>query len=169
MGPPSYYHLRLGTNAYSKDVYSTDGTHLQHHVRCVFETILLTMGCSQRSISPTLPRHIARKLQTYTAEDAVRSSVYMTFIARPLTPVYFTGNVQIDDPGLAYFCDVNMVKGMKDQGLDPDYLLNLYIQAYKDCLSEKPAGMNIGLHLCRGNYTVSLILVLFKLLGANKC
>lgn len=98
-------------------------------------------------------------------------SPYTALIA--LISVYFTlGNVQIDDPGLAYFCDVNMVKGMKDQGLEPDYLLNLYIQAYKDCLSEKPAGMNIGLHLCRGNYTVShatLKLRLFELLGANTC
>lgn len=96
-------------------------------------------------------------------------SSYMALVAlMALTSVYLLlGNVQIDDPGLAYFCDVNMVKGMKDQGLDPDYLLNLYIQAYKDCLSEKPAGMNIGLHLCRGNYTVSLTFVLF--LSANKC
>lgn len=80
-----------------------------------------------------------------------------TCVLTSIGPLTFVdlGNVQIDDPGLAYFCDVNMVKGMRDQGLDPDYLLNLYIQAYKDCLSEKPLGMNIGLHLCRGNYTVS--------------
>ncbi|EIM91548.1 UROD/MetE-like protein [Stereum hirsutum FP-91666 SS1] len=110
MGPPSYYHLRLGTNAYSKDVYSTDEEYFADLTKAYREEIadLYSRGCR---------------------------------------------NVQIDDPGLAYFCDVNMVKGMKDQGLDPDYLLNLYIQAYKDCLSEKPAGMNIGLHLCRGNYT----------------
>lgn len=91
---------------------------------------------------------------------------YMALMA--LTSVYLLlGNVQIDDPGLAYFCDVNMVKGMKDQGLDPDYLLNLYIQAYKDCLSEKPAGMNIGLHLCRGNYTVSPVTLTLGLGPSN--
>ncbi|KZT13295.1 UROD/MetE-like protein [Laetiporus sulphureus 93-53] len=61
-------------------------------------------------------------------------------------------NIQFDDPLLAYFCDMNMLKGMKEHDIDPEALFNLYCRVYRDILEEKPADMTVGIHLCRGNF-----------------
>ncbi|KAI0655349.1 UROD/MetE-like protein [Cubamyces menziesii] len=61
-------------------------------------------------------------------------------------------NIQIDDPLLAYFCAESMIKGMEERGVDHEALLDTYIRAYNNCLKNRPADMNVGLHLCRGNF-----------------
>lgn len=61
-------------------------------------------------------------------------------------------NVQIDDPNLAYFCSEKMLQGFKDNKEDSEALLDSYIKLYNDCLSQRPADMHIGVHLCRGNF-----------------
>ena len=53
-------------------------------------------------------------------------------------------NVQIDDPNLAYFCSEKMLAGMKEEGVDADRLLQLYVNVYNDCLRGKPADMCAG-------------------------
>ena len=45
-----------------------------------------------------------------------------------------------------------MRQGMKEEGEDPDVLLDAYIRLHNNCLAERPHDMTIGLHLCRGNY-----------------
>ncbi|KZV74157.1 UROD/MetE-like protein [Peniophora sp. CONT] len=71
-----------------------------------------------------------------------------------LADLYARGcrNVQFDDPLLAYFCSEKMLAGMKEEGVDADRLLQLYVNVYNDCLREKPADMCAGVHLCRGNF-----------------
>ncbi|KAI0037184.1 UROD/MetE-like protein [Vararia minispora EC-137] len=61
-------------------------------------------------------------------------------------------NIQFDDPLLAYFCSEKMLAGMKEAGVDSERLLQLYINVYNDCLEGRPADMNVGVHLCRGNF-----------------
>jgi len=61
-------------------------------------------------------------------------------------------NIQFDDPLLAYFCAEKMIQGMKEEGVDSERLLQLYIDVYNDCLRERPADFNVGVHLCRGNF-----------------
>ncbi|KZV76716.1 UROD/MetE-like protein [Peniophora sp. CONT] len=61
-------------------------------------------------------------------------------------------NIQFDDPLLAYFCAESMIKGMEKKGVDHERLLQLYIDTYNDCLKGRPADMNVGIHLCRGNF-----------------
>ncbi|KZT09085.1 UROD/MetE-like protein [Laetiporus sulphureus 93-53] len=61
-------------------------------------------------------------------------------------------NIQFDDPLLAFFCDVKMLKGMEEQGVDHEALLNLYCRVYQDLLRGRPADMTVGIHLCRGNF-----------------
>jgi methionine synthase II (cobalamin-independent) len=36
-----------------------------------------------------------------------------------------------------------------------DQLLDEYIDLYNDCISQRPADMHIGVHLCRGNFVKS--------------
>jgi hypothetical protein len=62
------------------------------------------------------------------------------------------GNVQFDDPLLAYFCAESMIKGMEEQGVDHQRLLQLYINTYNEVIKKRPADMNVGVHLCRGNF-----------------
>ena len=44
-----------------------------------------------------------------------------------------------------------MIRGMREQGVDPDALLDRYIRLLNDCICERPKDMNAGVHLCRGN------------------
>ncbi|RYP74149.1 hypothetical protein DL771_003207 [Monosporascus sp. 5C6A] len=64
-------------------------------------------------------------------------------------------NVTIDDPNLAYFCSEKMIAGFKENGEDPDALLDTYIKLYNDCIASRPADLHVGLHLCRGNFAKS--------------
>jgi len=61
-------------------------------------------------------------------------------------------NVQFDDPLLAYFCSESMLSGMQEVGEDSELLLDKYIKLYNGCIRDVPKDMNIGLHLCRGNF-----------------
>ena len=65
-------------------------------------------------------------------------------------------NVQIDGPYLAFFCDVGMLKGLRDEGDDPDALFDAYVRLYNNCLATRPRDMTVGLHLCRGNFRHSI-------------
>jgi methionine synthase II (cobalamin-independent) len=59
-------------------------------------------------------------------------------------------NIQIDDPTLAYFCSQEMLEGLRKDGVDPDKLFAQYLKAHNDCLKERPKGLQVGLHICRG-------------------
>lgn len=61
-------------------------------------------------------------------------------------------NVQVDDPLLAYFCDESMLKGMKQENIDPEEELTKYIDLYNQCFAGRPKDMMVGVHLCRGNF-----------------
>lgn len=47
-----------------------------------------------------------------------------------------------------------MISGMEERGVDHEALLDKYIDVYNDCLKGRPSDMNVGLHLCRGNFKV---------------
>ncbi len=48
-----------------------------------------------------------------------------------------------------------MIAGFKENGEDPDALLDSYIKLYNDCISSRPADLHVGIHLCRGNFANS--------------
>jgi 5-methyltetrahydropteroyltriglutamate--homocysteine methyltransferase len=60
--------------------------------------------------------------------------------------------VQLDEVPLAMLCDPTIRDQVKAMGGDPDVLTETYIGALQRILSERPKGMTIGLHLCRGNF-----------------
>jgi methionine synthase II (cobalamin-independent) len=72
-------------------------------------------------------------------------------------------NLQIDDPTLAYFCSDDMLKGLRDDGEDTEKMFELYLKAHNDCIADRPEGMHVGLHICRGNYPVLFVLTLNNL------
>jgi 5-methyltetrahydropteroyltriglutamate--homocysteine methyltransferase len=60
--------------------------------------------------------------------------------------------LQLDDTNLAYLCDAKMREGVKARGDDPDELPRRYARFINAAIADKPAGMTICIHLCRGNF-----------------
>lgn len=60
-------------------------------------------------------------------------------------------SIQIDDPALTFFLTNEFRSGCETDGVNPDELLDLYLWAHNLCLSQRPADLHVGIHLCRGN------------------
>jgi 5-methyltetrahydropteroyltriglutamate--homocysteine methyltransferase len=60
--------------------------------------------------------------------------------------------VQMDDTNLAYLCDPKMREAAKQRGDDPNELPHRYASFINRVVAQKPAGMTLCTHLCRGNF-----------------
>jgi 5-methyltetrahydropteroyltriglutamate--homocysteine methyltransferase len=60
--------------------------------------------------------------------------------------------VQMDDTNLAYLCDPKMREAARARGDDPDELPHRYATFINRVVAQKPAGMTMAVHLCRGNF-----------------
>lgn len=60
--------------------------------------------------------------------------------------------LEIDDVNFAYLCDAKMREGARNIGEDPDKLPSLYANLINECIKDRPAGMVVCTHLCRGNF-----------------
>jgi 5-methyltetrahydropteroyltriglutamate--homocysteine methyltransferase len=60
--------------------------------------------------------------------------------------------VQLDEVAVAILCDPAAREKVKAGGEDPDRLVELYIEAINQAVKNRPAGMTVGVHVCRGNY-----------------
>ena len=60
--------------------------------------------------------------------------------------------VQLDDTNLAYLCDERMRAGARSRGDDPAELPLRYARLINAAIADRPQGMTIGVHLCRGNF-----------------
>jgi len=60
--------------------------------------------------------------------------------------------VQMDDTNLAYLCDERMREAARSRGDDPDELPHRYAGFINRVVAQKPAGMTLAVHLCRGNF-----------------
>ena len=60
--------------------------------------------------------------------------------------------LQLDDTNLAYLCDAKMREGARQRGDDPDELPRSYARLINAAIAERPAGMTVCVHLCRGNF-----------------
>jgi 5-methyltetrahydropteroyltriglutamate--homocysteine methyltransferase len=60
--------------------------------------------------------------------------------------------VQLDEVAVAILCDPAAREKVKAGGEDPDRLVDLYIDAINHAVKNRPAGMTVGVHVCRGNY-----------------
>jgi 5-methyltetrahydropteroyltriglutamate--homocysteine methyltransferase len=60
--------------------------------------------------------------------------------------------VQLDDTNLAYLCDPKLREGARARGDDPDELPHRYARLINAAIADRPAGMTICTHLCRGNF-----------------
>ena len=60
--------------------------------------------------------------------------------------------VQLDEVALAVLCDPAAREQVKAAGGDPEQLVDLYVDAINEAVKNPPAGMVVGIHMCRGNY-----------------
>jgi 5-methyltetrahydropteroyltriglutamate--homocysteine methyltransferase len=60
--------------------------------------------------------------------------------------------VQMDDTNLAYLCDEKMREAARQRGDDPNELPHRYAKFVNLVVAQKPAGMTLAMHLCRGNF-----------------
>jgi 5-methyltetrahydropteroyltriglutamate--homocysteine methyltransferase len=60
--------------------------------------------------------------------------------------------VQMDDTNLAYLCDPAMREAARKRGDDPNELPHRYATFINKVVAQKPAGMTLAMHLCRGNF-----------------
>ena len=59
--------------------------------------------------------------------------------------------VQIDEVAQPLLCDETLRDAVRARGDDPDRLLALYIDLINRIAQGRPAGMTLGVHMCRGN------------------
>ena len=60
--------------------------------------------------------------------------------------------LQLDDVPLVMLCDPDIRGRLARDGEDADALIDLYLASINDALSDRPANLVVGLHLCRGNH-----------------
>lgn len=60
--------------------------------------------------------------------------------------------LQMDDIFFAYLCDPKIREQKRQEGLDPDWLIDRYARIMHDAILDRPADMLIGMHMCRGNF-----------------
>ena len=60
--------------------------------------------------------------------------------------------VQLDEVPVAMMCDPDVCSQAAAHGGRPSWLLDTYIRLLRRIAADRPAGMALGLHLCRGNF-----------------
>ena len=59
--------------------------------------------------------------------------------------------LQIDEVAQTLLCDQHLRDAVRARGDDPEKLIDLYIDLINRIVHERPPGMTIGVHMCRGN------------------
>ena len=60
--------------------------------------------------------------------------------------------LQLDDTAFAYLCDPKIQETCRRNGDDPATLPRRYADTINAALNDKPAGMTVTMHTCRGNF-----------------
>ena len=65
--------------------------------------------------------------------------------------------LQLDDTSLAYLNDPEQRRAMADRGEDSEHLHEAYISHLNEALADRPEGMTVTTHMCRGNFRDSWV------------
>ena len=60
--------------------------------------------------------------------------------------------LQIDDTSFSFLCDGKFRDSCRARGDDPDALPHMYAKAINLAIADRPQGMTIAMHTCRGNW-----------------
>ncbi len=95
-------------------------------------------GCVDRDVYPDLDEFFSDVVNVYVAE---------------LQALHAAGGryLQIDEVAQTLLCDQRLRDAVRARGDDPERLIDLYIDLINRSVRSRPAGMTIGVHMCRGN------------------
>ena len=65
--------------------------------------------------------------------------------------------LQLDDVSFSYLCDPKIQETARRNGDDPAKLPRTYADAVSAALKDRPAGMSVTMHTCRGNFKSSWV------------
>jgi len=65
--------------------------------------------------------------------------------------------LQLDDVSFSYLCDPKIQETARRNGDDPAKLPRTYANAVTEALRDRPAGMTVTMHTCRGNFKSSWV------------
>jgi 5-methyltetrahydropteroyltriglutamate--homocysteine methyltransferase len=65
--------------------------------------------------------------------------------------------LQLDEVYLAYLCDPKQHEELRARGEEPEGLARTYARLINLAIAQRPAGMTLAMHLCRGNFRSSWI------------
>jgi len=65
--------------------------------------------------------------------------------------------LQLDDVSFSYLCDPKIQDTCRKNGDDPSTLPRTYANAITEALKDRPAGMTVTMHTCRGNFKSSWV------------
>jgi len=65
--------------------------------------------------------------------------------------------LQLDETNLAYLCDPEQRRNLRDRSDDPNALPSIYASMLNAAIGSRPRDMTITMHLCRGNFRSSWI------------
>jgi 5-methyltetrahydropteroyltriglutamate--homocysteine methyltransferase len=60
--------------------------------------------------------------------------------------------VQLDDVPIPMLCSPEVQAKARAAGMDPEQMIDSYIDLFNDCLRDRPPGLTAAVHMCRGNY-----------------
>ena len=60
--------------------------------------------------------------------------------------------LQLDDTSWAYLCSEEQKDQLRAKGMDPDYLIKMYLRTLNQAIADRPDDLHITMHICRGNF-----------------
>jgi 5-methyltetrahydropteroyltriglutamate--homocysteine methyltransferase len=95
-------------------------------------------NCVDRDVYPELEQFFSDVVDVYVQE---------------LHALHAAGGryLQIDEVAQTLLCDQKLRDAVRARGDDAEKLIDLYIDLVNRVVRERPAGMTVGVHMCRGN------------------
>ena len=95
-------------------------------------------GCVDPDVYPDLDQFFADVVKVYVEEMKALHAAGGRYL-------------QIDEVAQTLLCDTRLRDAVKARGDDPERLVDTYIDLINRIARERPPGMTIGVHMCRGN------------------
>ena len=138
-----------------RDIQRADFVYLQQQVQATGDTALMPKVTIP---SPTMLHFRGGRAgisrEAYPELDPAFYDDVAQAYADELHSLYNAGcrYVQMDDTNLAYLCDEKMREAARQRGDDPNELPHRYAAFINKVVAQKPEGMLLAMHLCRGNF-----------------
>jgi len=95
-------------------------------------------NCVDRDVYPDLDQFFEDVVRIYREEVAALHAAGGRYL-------------QIDEVAQTLLCDQKLRDAVRARGDDPEKLIDLYIDLINRIVRGRPAGMTVGVHMCRGN------------------